>query len=105
MASSDIIIPDNYQTPVDGYESDESDIYLSAEEDEPAIQHTNVGTEYVAVENLGEWTKQFTDVEVNDFNSPTGPNHQLPLDATPLDYFKLFWSDGLIDDIVCETNR
>ena len=52
------------------------------------------------------WTVIPQPVAVNNFDdSRTGPAHNLPDTASPLDFFKLFWTDYLTDLIVTETNR
>ncbi|XP_078730671.1 uncharacterized protein LOC144945910 isoform X2 [Lampetra fluviatilis] len=51
------------------------------------------------------WSRELRDVVVAPFTESAGPNHGLPLDASVLDYFMLFWPDRLIDVFTQETNR
>ncbi|XP_061426844.1 uncharacterized protein LOC133354203 isoform X2 [Lethenteron reissneri] len=51
------------------------------------------------------WSRELRDVVVAPFTESAGPSHGLPLDASVLDYFMLFWPDRLIDVFTQETNR
>ena len=60
----------------------------------------------VAVEDDEGWTNGTTHVQLNNFDaSNSGPNHDLPRDASPIDFFKLFWTEHLTETILHETNR
>ena len=49
------------------------------------------------------WTELLTQVPVKDFTSTTGPTVNIP--QSPLEVFKLFFLDDLLDSIVEESNR
>ncbi|XP_075929103.1 uncharacterized protein LOC116950672 [Petromyzon marinus] len=51
------------------------------------------------------WSRELRDVAVAPFTESAGPSHGLPLDASVLDYFMLFWPDRLFDVVTKETNR
>uniref|UniRef100_A0A8C4Q8A5 PiggyBac transposable element-derived protein domain-containing protein n=1 Tax=Eptatretus burgeri TaxID=7764 RepID=A0A8C4Q8A5_EPTBU len=50
------------------------------------------------------WTRRLTKPLVHEFCQESGPQHKLPLDASPLDYFFLLWPESLFETIVRETN-
>lgn len=52
-----------------------------------------------------EWTTDVEDMHVPPFTEPSGPQHQLPDTASPLDYFTLLWPQTVFDTIALETNR
>ncbi|XP_069752086.1 piggyBac transposable element-derived protein 4-like [Narcine bancroftii] len=52
-----------------------------------------------------DWTSTLEEIHVPAFAEPTGPQHQLPSTASPLDYFSLLWPSTLFDTIAEETNR
>ena len=89
--------------------SDESeiDMFLSQTSDEFSID------EYVSDEdqnerifNTSSWIKDISNINVREFDGTNvGSMHNLPDDASPLDYFKLFWDDEIMSLIVTETNR
>ena len=52
------------------------------------------------------WTNHTGNVQVREFDdSNVGPRHQLPAGSSPLDFFKLFWTEHIVDVIITETNR
>ncbi|XP_067910284.1 piggyBac transposable element-derived protein 4-like [Heterodontus francisci] len=53
----------------------------------------------------GDWSTTVKDIHVPPFTEATGPQHQLPTTASPLDYFHLLWPDSVFDTITEETNR
>ena len=76
---------------------------LESEDDEDV----NVAAD--ANRNDPNWN-QITDfddygADARAFLHESGPTHNLDEDATPLDYFSLFWDDGLFSLLVAETNR
>ncbi|XP_072342411.1 piggyBac transposable element-derived protein 4-like isoform X1 [Scyliorhinus torazame] len=52
-----------------------------------------------------DWTNATKDISVPPFTEATGPQHQLPHTASPLDYFSLLWPATVYDTIAEETNR
>ena len=54
-----------------------------------------------------EWTDELVDFadRLEPFTEFSGPVHDLPVDSGPLDYFKLFFPDSVLNMIVEETNR
>ena len=86
---------------------DESDIEVEpldssdSEDESDNRPSTSASTE----KNNENWSDDLTNVTVEEFTEYSGPVHDLPPDSEPLDYFKLFFTDGLIDMIVLETNK
>ena len=55
-----------------------------------------------------EWTQDFSDIHVNQFTGPVGPNLGPDFDTsvtTLLDYFQLFFSDEVFQHICDNTNK
>ena len=90
--------------------SQESDISVESFETAGAGSQTTQSTlssqDEIDVELNDGWRNDPIDVEVHDFDeSNSGPTHRLADDASPLDFFKLFWTEHLTDVIITETNR
>ena len=85
----------------------EIDMFLSQTSDEFSIDAFS-SDEEISEQNFStsSWFTNISRRENLEFNdSNVGPNHNLPEDASSLDYFGLFWDDELISLIVTETNR
>lgn len=88
--------------------SDIDDVSPAPSEEESADEEDmNIDLGRTCDKYLPTWTRDFQPVEVPYFTHPT--EHKLPEDfdlheATPLDYFKLFFTDKLIGDIARYTN-
>lgn len=58
---------------------------------------------------MNTWTKMENpedfQPQVEEFTYESGPNHNLPNNASPVDYFNLFWNNDILDYLVVETNR
>ena len=55
-----------------------------------------------------EWTQDFSDIHVKQFTGPVGPNLGPDFDTsitTPLDYFQLFFSDEVFQQICDNTHK
>ena len=52
------------------------------------------------------WRIGVTDLDAHVFNDQgTGPNHNLPRNASPLAFFSLFWDADITATIITESNR
>jgi len=51
------------------------------------------------------WTSNLTPVNVPVFTEPTGATFPLPAGATEFDFFEMFFTDGLMTEILQKTNR
>lgn len=51
------------------------------------------------------WQETYEQIDIDPFIQNTGPSHNLPAGSSELEYFKLFFSDSMIDNLVTETNR
>ena len=52
-------------------------------------------------DDIFEWKDNLSSVSVEDFTADFGPRHGLGLDASPKDFFDLFFGDQSFDHIVC----
>ena len=86
---------------VDESNENESDVSIEFDSSDSSDE-SDIDDEHV--EN--EW-KKISNHESNPelFQEMVGPRHNLPDQSQPIDYFSIFWSDLLIDQIVHETNR
>ena len=79
---------------------------LSSQEEERVIPGNDSDNETILDDDNDGWTRNLQPIQVNDFDdSAVGPAHALPNTASPLDFFKLFWTHYVTDLIVTETNR
>ena len=90
--------------------SQESDIsvetFATAEASSKSTQSTLSSQDEAENDVLDGWRRGQINVEINGFdNRHVGPKHRLADDASPLDFFRLYWTDHLTDLIVTETNR
>ena len=84
--------------------SQESDISFKT------IPEEDLDTELSSQDSISDevgWTRGERIPDVMEFQreADVGPRHNLHQNATPLDFFKLFWTDFLIDTLIMETNR
>jgi len=49
------------------------------------------------------WSKKTVPLKIHDFDSPVGPTTVIP--ESPLDVFKLYFTEDLLSMIVCKSNR
>ena len=84
---------------------EESDISIGVDsssgsdsEEEPSLSSFDQSEEQI-------WRNETKNLEIPAFRPPTGPSHSLENDATPLDFFTLYWDGNLLKMIVEETNR
>ena len=84
--------------------SQESDISFKTIPEEDL--DTELSSQDSVVEEIG-WTRGESVPDVMAFRhaADVGPKHNLDRNASPLDFFKLFWTDFLIDTLITETNR
>nr|XP_032821145.1 uncharacterized protein LOC116948512 isoform X2 [Petromyzon marinus] len=96
----DVLDPD----PVAGEGDDDHNVVQ--EEAAAALDMSQEGccVEAENQQNL-RWSQGLSDVRIREFSQSSGPQHSLPLDATPLDYFLLLWPESLFETITEETNR
>ncbi|KAK3764943.1 hypothetical protein RRG08_045745 [Elysia crispata] len=91
--------------------NDESDIELGemseGEEDSTPNSATPLPSLDLDLDQDEEWTDELVDFadRLEPFTEFSGPVHDLPVDSGPLDYFKLFFPDSVLNMIVEETNR
>ena len=113
MASTSAIISRDQYDEMFGSSGSESedensdiDISVSEESDSAEVSESELeDNAESADEDNPSWTVELTNIEVDDFVSPTGIAVELPQNATELDSFKLLFGDDIVDDIVVETNR
>ena len=84
--------------------SQESDISFKT------IPEDDLETEASSQESISDeigWNRGESAPNVTQFQheADVGPRHSLDRNASPLDFFKLFWTEFLIDTLIVETNR
>ena len=113
MASSSVtntISREQYDEMFGSSESDSdenSDIDISVSEESGSVEESESESEEsaeTADEDEPSWTVNLTNIEVDDFVSPTGIAVELSEEATELDSFKLLFGDDIVDHIVAQTN-
>nr|XP_032816367.1 piggyBac transposable element-derived protein 4-like [Petromyzon marinus]XP_032816368.1 piggyBac transposable element-derived protein 4-like [Petromyzon marinus] len=101
-------VDDDVLEVIDLSSGSEEEVEEDEEEDEQEEEHS-LSDEDPAPEQLYEleWTRtlQPDAVQLEEFQGSPGPVHALPAGSQPLDYFKLFLTDEMLDRIVTETNR
>ena len=68
----------------------------------PSITHHNTHTP-TNTDNCTLWSSTLNPVTIKPFRSPVGPT--IPISASPLEVFQLFFSEDLMENIVRECNR
>ena len=68
----------------------------------PSITHHNTHTP-TNTDNCTSWSSILNPVTIKPFRSPVGPT--IPISASPLEVFQLFFSEDLMENIVRECNR
>lgn len=108
-SDSDISSPEERDpnSDVDGsYDTDE-DIFPDSEDDfnsqNGEITDSQL-SEASATPEADFWSEDLEDVEIPDFDEESGPVHMLPLNATPFQFFSLFFENTFVDYIVEQTN-
>lgn len=104
-SDSDISSPEERDpnSDVDGsYDTDEDS------EDDFNSQNSEITdsqlSEASATSEADFWSEDLEDVEIPDFDEESGPVHMLPLNATPFQFFSLFFENTFVDHIVEQTN-
>ncbi|XP_067876298.1 piggyBac transposable element-derived protein 5 isoform X2 [Heterodontus francisci] len=100
-----------------GSSSDENPFYSTSagssqsdweEEEEPgsgrpaAARHSSL--EPGDREEAAGWTERLMDIAFPPFGESAGPVHQMPLNASAIDFFQLFVPDNIIRNMVVQTN-
>ena len=105
-------IPESIHEDQNGNESnineDESDVESIitnfSESDQDIDDEVDLGLDVqnqeVNVDLNTGWTDQVYNIPVDDFTEVSGQIHDLPQNANPIDYFKLFIPDSLITKIM-----
>lgn len=82
---SDIELLDNDTDIPDYYDSDDSDIVVGDHDED-------------------SWCEQLHDIDVSSFSEFVGPRHQLPENASALDFFSLLFEPNFFDVMAEQTN-
>ena len=90
-----------FEHGIDDYNENESDVSIETDSSESSDEN---GSDDETLEQKWKLTPN-QEVYPEPFQQRVGPCHNLNHDSKPIDYFSIFWSDLLIDQIVYETNR
>jgi hypothetical protein len=74
-----------------------SDIEVQ-ELDSDSVSESEISND--SFDGIFEWKDNLSSVSVEDFTADFGPQHGLGLDASPKDFFDLFFGDAFFDLIV-----
>lgn len=83
------------------------DDYSSADDDDEEdsdSQYYELSSQATRASDAEFWDDQLVDIDISEFTERCGPNHMLPLAATALDYFLLFFPHQLFVLMTEQTN-
>lgn len=88
-------------------DSGEEEILLDSEDDfdqDDDSQYSELSSQASRASEEDFWSDHLVDVDIADFTERCGPVHMLPLAATALDFFMLFFPQHLFQLMVEQTN-
>ena len=91
-------------------DSSRSDISVSDVSTVSDVSSSSSDTDVTGAGDAGNpqaapWSSNLTPVNVPAFTEPTGATFPLPASAAEFDFFEMFFTDGLMTEIVNESNR
>lgn len=106
---SDISSPEERDPNSDVDESNDTDedIFPDSEDDFNSQNGEITDSQLSEASGTSEadfWSENLEEVEIPDLDEDSGPVYMLPLNATPLQFFNLFFENTFVDHIVDQTN-